>query len=64
MIPSVIDRINQFFEYKFLSGEQSAQLKQLDLNKTSKPLWVEVSRKDFSSLIKDVADNLDNKRQN
>ena len=47
-----------------MSGEQSAQLKQLDLNKTSKPLWVEVSRKDFSSLIKDVVDNLDNKKQN
>ena len=37
------------------------QLKQLNLNKISKPLWIEIPRNDFISLIKDVFDNLDNK---
>ena len=37
------------------------QLKQLNLNEISKPLWIEIPRNDFISLIKDVFDNLDNK---
>ena len=38
MILSVIDRIYQFFEYKFLPGEQPDELKL--------PKWVKVSEKD------------------
>ena len=37
------------------------QLKQLNLNEISKPLWIEIPINDFISLIKDVFDNLDNK---
>ena len=50
-------------ERKSLSDEdrsdikQSTQLKQLNLNEISKPLWISLSREDFNSLIKDVADN-------
>ena len=50
-------------ERKSLSDEdrsdikQSTQLKQLNLNEISKPLWINLSREDFNSLIKDVADN-------
>ena len=40
--------------------KQPAQLKQLNLNEISKPLWIEIPRNDFISLIKDVFDNLDN----
>ena len=36
-VVSVIDRIYQFFEYKFLPGEQSDELKL--------PKWVKVSKK-------------------
>ena len=41
--------------------KQLTQLKQLNLNEISKPLWIEIPRKDFISLIKDIVDNLDNK---
>ena len=41
--------------------DQPTQLKQLNLNEISKPLWIEVSRKYLNSLIKDVVNNLDNK---
>ena len=37
--------------------KQPTQLKQLNLNEISKPLWISLSREDFNSLIKDVADN-------
>ena len=40
--------------------KQSIQLKQLDLNEITKPLWIKLSRSDFASVIKDV-NNLDNK---
>ena len=40
---------------------QPTQLNQLNPKEMSKPIWIEVSRKDFISLIKDVADNLDKK---
>ena len=33
----------------------------LNLNKISKPLWINVSRENFNSLIKYGVDNLDNK---
>ena len=54
-------------ETKSLSDEdrsdikQTTQLKQLNLNEISKPFWMNLSRKNFNSLIKDVADNLDNR---
>ena len=47
MILSVIDRIYQFFEYKFLSGEQSDELK---LSK-----WVKVNKKRFNEILSTVA---------
>ena len=37
--------------------KQPTQLKQLNLNEISKPLWINLSREDFNLLIKDVADN-------
>ena len=40
---------------------QPTQLKQLNLNKILKPLWIEISTDDFISLIKDVVNNLDDK---
>ena len=40
--------------------KQLTQLKQLNLNEISKPLWIEIPRNDFISLIKDVFDHLDN----
>ena len=43
------------------SIELPTKLKQLNLNETLKPLWINMSRKDFNLLIKDVADNLNNK---
>ena len=36
------------------------QLKQLSLNEISKLLWINLSRENFNSLIKDVFDNLHN----
>ena len=41
--------------------KQPTQLKQLNLNEISKPLWTKISRNDFISLIKDVVNNLDDK---
>ena len=41
--------------------KQPTQLKHLNPNKISKPLWIEISKDDFMSFIKDVDDNLDNK---
>ena len=39
--------------------KQPMQLKQLRLNEISKSLWINLSRKNFSSLIENVVDNLD-----
>ena len=44
--------------------KQPTQLKQLKLNEISKPLWVNLSRENFDSLIKDVVDNLYNEDYN
>ena len=41
--------------------KQPTQLKHLNLNEISKPLWIKISKNDFISSIKDVNDNLDNK---
>ena len=35
--------------------EEPTQLKQLKLNGISKPLWIELTRKKFNSLIKDFS---------
>ena len=40
--------------------KQLTQLKQLNLNEISKLSWINLSRENFNSLIKDVVDNLDN----
>ena len=47
MILSVIDRIYQFFEYKFLPGKESDELK---LTK-----WVKVNKKRFNEILSEVA---------
>ena len=39
--------------------KQLMKLKQLQSNKIQKPLWVELSKEDFSLLIKDIANSLD-----
>ena len=44
-----------------LDTKQLIQSKQIDLNKITKLLWLKLSRNDFTSLIKDVVNNLDNK---
>ena len=41
--------------------KQPTQLKNLNSNEISKPLWIEISKNDFISLIKDLLDNLDDK---
>ena len=41
--------------------KQTMQLKQLNLNEISKPLWIKLTRKKIDLLIKDVVNNLDNK---
>ena len=40
--------------------KQPTQFKKLNLNEISKPLWIEIPRNDFISLIKEVVDSLDN----
>ena len=37
--------------------KQPMQLKQVNLNEISKPLWINLSREDFNSSLKYVADN-------
>ena len=41
--------------------DHPTQLKQLNLNEMSKLSWIDLRRKNFNSLIKDVVDNLENK---
>ena len=41
--------------------KQPTQLKNLNSNEISKPLWNEIPKNDFTSLIKDLVDNLDDK---
>ena len=54
MILIVIDRVYQFFEYKFFLGEQSDEL--------NLPKWVKVSKQRFD-VIKKKLQNAKNKRQ-
>ena len=41
--------------------KEPTQLKQIDVNEITKPLWIKLSISDFASLIKDVVNSLDNK---
>ena len=41
--------------------KEPTQLKHIDLNEITKPIWIKLSRIDFISSIKDVVNNLDNK---
>ena len=54
MILSVIDRIYQFFEYNFFSGEQPDELKL--------PKWIKVSRQRFDA-IKSRVENAKKKKK-
>ena len=40
--------------------KQPTQLKQLELNEISKPLWIKLPRENSNSLINDVINSLDN----
>ena len=44
--------------------KQPTPLKQLKLDEISKPLWINLSTKNFNSLIKDAVDNLHNEDYN
>ena len=65
--PSKLNKVLVKLKTESLSDEDKSsielptKLKQLNLNETLKPLWINMSRKDFKLLIKDVADNLNNK---
>ena len=41
--------------------KQPTQLKHLNSNEISKPLWIKILRSDFILLIKDAVDNLDDR---
>ena len=53
-------KIESFSERSKSATKEPTQLKQIDLNEITKPLWIKLSRSDFASVIKDV-NNLDNK---
>ena len=57
----VLDYQSVKLETKSLSDEDRSDIKQLNVNEISKPLWMNLSREDCNSLIKNVADNSDNK---
>ena len=44
-----------------LDTKEPTKLKQINLNEIIKPLWINLFRNYFLSLIKDVVNNLDNK---
>ena len=54
-------KIESLSERSKSDTKKPTQLKQIDLNEITKPLWIKLSRSDFASLIKDVVNNLDNK---
>ena len=51
--------IESLFDDGKLYLKQLVQLKQLQSNKVQKPIWAESSKEDFNSLIKDIANSLD-----
>ena len=56
----VKSKIKSLLERSKSDTKDPTQLKQVDLNKTTKLLWIKLSKYDFASLIKDVVNNLDN----
>ena len=56
----VKSKIKPFLERSKSDSKDPTQLKQIDLNETTKPFWIKLSKSDFASLIKDVVNNLDN----
>ena len=54
-------KIESFSERSKSATKEPTQLKQIDLNEITKPLWIKLSRSHFASLIKDVVNNLDHK---
>ena len=56
----VKSKIKSLLERSKSDTKEPAQLKQIDLNETTKLLWIKLSKSDFASLIKDVVNNLDN----
>ena len=56
----VKSKIKPFLERSKSDTKDPRQLKQIDLNETTKLFWIKLSKSDFASLIKDVVNNLDN----
>ena len=56
----VKSKIKLLLERSKSDTKEPTQLKQIDLNETTKLLWIKLSKSDFASLIKDVVNNLDN----
>ena len=56
----VKSKIKSLLERSKSDTKDPTQLKQVDLNKTTKLLWIKLSKYDFASLIKNVVNNLDN----
>ena len=56
----VKSKIKSLLERSKSDTKEPTQLKQIDLNETTKLLWIKLSKSDFASLIKDVVNNLDN----
>ena len=56
----VKSKIKPFLERSKSDTKDPTQLKQIDLNETTKLFWIKLSKSDFASLIKDVVNNLDN----
>ena len=53
-------KIESLSERSKSDTKEPTQLKQIDLNKITKSLWIKLPRSDLASLVKDV-NNLDNK---
>ena len=54
-------KIESFSERSKSATKEPTQLKQIDLNELTKPLWIKLLRSNLTSLVKDVVNNLDNK---
>ena len=54
-------KIESFSERSKSATKEPTQLKQIDLNEITKPLWIKLLRSNLTSLVKDVVNNLDNK---
>ena len=54
-------KIESFSERSKSATKEPTQLKQIDLNEITKPLWIKLLRSNLTSLVKDIVNNLDNK---